>query len=457
MIFLRLFIGCLSQLLPFCYLCFYPFHNCFRFSNKKAKPIAYIIILISSLVFSITGTYISTILNKNYFLFQMVNIIFMFCLLPCIFYYFYIIKDFWQKKLFIFTFTITSALTITSICNMLSTLVYLDKQSTSDGLPYRGYTTLIIITVTAVILPFLILLLKKVYLPIKDELNKSECGQLSILSCFLFIVLASGLSFINFNYLFENPMTLFLFFSLILSVFIIYFLYFKIYFSVHEKYIAENKYIKIQYDMQLLNEQYQQFNQKIEASRKIKHDFKHHIITIQSCLDKNEIDKAQNYIQQYLKDIQQYDLLKFCDHQVINILVSYYYTLAKEQQIDFVSHINIPAEIPIANSDISVLLGNLLENAVTAANLSNNATRHIYLNIMCHRKMLAITVDNSFNGNVQQNEQGEYISTKQNHTGIGLKSITDIAQKYNGDVQFTHDNDEFHAQVMIALINNDNM
>ena len=127
----------------------------------------------------------------------------MFCLLPCIFYYFYIIKDFWQKKLFIFTFTITSALTITSICNMLSTLVYLDKQSTSDGLPYRGYTTLIIITVTAVILPFLILLLKKVYLPIKDELNKSECGQLSILSCFLFIVLASGLSFINFNYLFS--------------------------------------------------------------------------------------------------------------------------------------------------------------------------------------------------------------------------------------------------------------
>ena len=76
---------------------------------------------------------------------------------------------------------------------------------------------------------------------------------------------------------------------------------------------------------------------------------------------------------------------------------------------------------------------------------------------MCHRKMLAITVDNSFNGNVQQNEQGEYISTKQNHTGIGLKSITDIAQKYNGDVQFTHDNDEFHAQVMIALINNDGM
>lgn len=223
------------------------------------------------------------------------------------------------------------------------------------------------------------------------------------------------------------------------------------YFWLHEKYIAQSKYQKMQYDIQLLAEQYKKINENIENSRRMKHDLKHHMLILQGYLNRNETDKANNYIQQYMKNMQEYELIRFCEHPVINMLVSHYYSLAKEQGIDFIVHINIPKDFSISSSDISVLLGNLLENAINAASSASPKDRSIKLNMICHRKMLAITVDNDFNGIVKQDIHQKYLSTKPKHTGIGLKSITDIAEKYNGGVEFNHDNKTFHSCIMLGL------
>ena len=64
--------------------------------------------------------------------------------------------------------------------------------------------------------------------------------------------------------------------------------------------------------------------------------------------------------------------------------------------------------------------------------------------------MLAITVDNSFYEDVKKRD-GQYISNKPNHTGLGLSNIQMIADKYEGGVEFTHDLHVFHSSVMLAI------
>ena len=64
--------------------------------------------------------------------------------------------------------------------------------------------------------------------------------------------------------------------------------------------------------------------------------------------------------------------------------------------------------------------------------------------------MLAITVDNGFDGHVKWDGE-RYMSTKEGHQGMGLKSIADISEKYHGGVEFTHKGAEFHASVMVGL------
>lgn len=451
--FLRLFFGCLIQIAPFAFLCFYPFSNCFRFPKRKTTTLTVGIVLSCSLAFSGISAYLASILPGNHALFQIVNLIFMLCLLPCMFWYIYAVKSIWQKKLFIFSFALTSALAITSICNIISTWFYLDAPS--DGLPYKGYSTLFILAVTGAFLPPLLLLLKKCYRPIEEQLNERESGHLSLLSLLLFLILASGLTFIEYEHLFENPMVLFLFFALLISVFVIYLLYFKMYFYLYEKYITQIKYQEIHYNMQLLDKQYTKINENIENSRRLRHDLKHHMLALQGYLNRKDFDKAKDYTTQYLENASEYELLKFCDHQVVNMLAGYYYSFAQEQSIDFSAHINIPEKLALSNADIAVLLGNLLENAMAAASLAPEALRKINLNMVCHRKMLAITIDNGFNGVIKQKPDGEYVSTKPDHIGIGLKSIADIAEKYNGGVEFKHDNKMFHSCVMLGLNGND--
>lgn len=452
MIFLRLCFGYLLQTVPFALLCFLPFVNHFRFSKRKTIVLTSCIVLGCSLVFSIFGTFLANILPGNHSLFQTVNLIFMFCLLPCLFWYIYAIKTIWQKKLFIFSFTLTYALIITSIGNMISTCIYYDAPT--DGLPYKGYTTIILLFVSALFLPVWNFLLKKYFVPLEEALGKKESGHLAVLSLLLFAVLASWLSFFHYDSLFREPMLFFLYFALLTSAYVIYLLYFKMFSSLQEKHVTEKRYLEMEYGMQLLDKQYTQLQENIENSRRLKHDLKHHMLAIREYLSQNETEKATVYIENYLHSLQEFELLKFCDHQLINMIVSHYYALAKEHDIDFQVHITLPKELPIANSDLTVLLGNLLENAVDAASKSEPENRNIQLNIILHRKMLAITVDNSFDGKIKCTSTGKYLSTKENHNGMGLKSIADISDKYNGGVEFNHDDREFHSCVMVGLDSN---
>lgn len=191
----------------------------------------------SAFLFSAAGTILASLLPGNHILFQSVNLIFLLCLIFCLFWYIYAVRAPWQKKLFIFSFSLTAALSINSICTLLTTWIYLDTPS--DGLPYIGYSVFLIFGVTMLFLPLMVQLLKHFYFPIAPEMSPRESGQLSVLSLILFLVLASGLSFLEYTDFFENLMALFLFFALLVSAFLIYLLYFKMYSQAHEKYLAQ--------------------------------------------------------------------------------------------------------------------------------------------------------------------------------------------------------------------------
>lgn len=451
MIFFRLFLGYLVQVVPFCFLCFYPFQNSLRWSRKASVFLTAGLLMGSAFLFSAAGTILASLLPGNHILFQSVNLIFLLCLIFCLFWYIYAVRAPWQKKLFIFSFSLTAALSINSICTLLTTWIYLDTPS--DGLPYIGYSVFLIFGVTMLFLPLMVQLLKHFYFPIAPEMSPRESGQLSVLSLILFLVLASGLSFLEYTDFFENLMALFLFFALLVSAFLIYLLYFKMYSQAHEKYLAQKKYLKLQYDIALLDRQYRQLNQNIENSRRIRHDLRHHMLILQGYLTGQKTEMALEYIQQYLKKLQDYELVRYCSHPVVNLVVSYYASLAENRGISFSAHIQIPEQLDIETADLSVLLGNLLENAVDAAASVSSGQKQLLLNIVSQRRMLVITVDNSFCGSLRQTQEGSYLSTKSGHEGIGLKSVRDIAEKYNGGAEFHHRDESFHASVMLGLQN----
>lgn len=448
MIFLRLFSGYLIQVVPFAVLVLYPFADSFRYSKRKTSVMTGALLLGLAVIFAAAGCWLFGVMSHDNTLFDTVNVVFLFTLIPCFLWLIAAVRAERMKKVFVFSFALTCALAMVSVSNVISTFMYLN---TSDGLPYQGYSPLVLVAFTAVTFPVLLLLLKRCYFPVADSLDKKSSRYLTFLSVALFLVLMSGLSFIDYENLY-NPMSAFLFGALLVTVFVIYAIFFRMLALADESVRARQKSSDLQHQLELRDEQYRRLSEKIESSRRMAHDVRHHLITLQGFLNEGNIEEAKEYLGTNVRELENYEISRICEIPVINWVVSYYQALAKEKEIRFSFRIATPsaADFPVADADLSVVLGNLLENAVTAAAEVGEAGRFIRLNIVCSGKMLAVTVDNSYTG-VLTPEGDTYRSTKKGHTGVGLSSVAAVAEKYNGGTEFAHEVGVFHSSVMMNL------
>jgi two-component system sensor histidine kinase AgrC len=417
LIFLRLSAGFLLQVIPFAVLALYPYCEQLRFSKKRSVLLTLWLILGLSALFAGCGCCLQHTLPPDHTLFQAVNVVFLLCILPCLGWYLYLVTVTWQKKLFIFAFALTGGLIINSINNAICTMFV--TPALYDGLPYRGRELVVLAILTG------------------------------LLPLFLFLLLTAGLSFIEYDFLY-NPMSLFLFFALFVLVLVIYLIFFKMMYLSYEKLHSQHDADQARHLLSIQEEQYRHICASIESSRRINHDLRHHMVTIQGFLQGERIQDACDYLEQYLDSARQIELVELCRNPVVNMVVGHYRALALQKDIRFQVRIQVPDQLSVADIDLSVILGNLLENAIDAAACGNQDERFIQFHMLCSGSMLAITVDNGFHGEIRKVDR-RYVSSKPNHSGLGLRNIEMIADKYEGGVEFTHDPHVFHSSVMLAL------
>jgi sensor histidine kinase regulating citrate/malate metabolism len=102
---------------------------------------------------------------------------------------------------------------------------------------------------------------------------------------------------------------------------------------------------------------------------------------------------------------------------------------------------------------LCVVFGNLLENACEAVERmegEEGTGRFIRLSAVEHMGNLIIHMENSMDGKIRK--WGKfYLSSKRQEVGIGLSSISNIAQMHGGDVQFHGENGVFVSDVYLEL------
>lgn len=77
--------------------------------------------------------------------------------------------------------------------------------------------------------------------------------------------------------------------------------------------------------------------------------------------------------------------------------------------------------------------------------------KYIEINSKIHGDMLGITIDNSFDGKVEE-QKGKLLSRKRRYEeGLGVSSVQAVAAKYNGTALFTFNQEEFQASIMLNM------
>ena len=189
----------------------------------------------------------------------------------------------------------------------------------------------------------------------------------------------------------------------------------------------------------------------MDDTRRARHDLRQHLTVVQSYLDQDDKRGLTEYIEIYRNrlpsDVAEY----FCSNNVVNAIVNYYAAQARDAGIEFTAKIIYPKECPVTITDITVLLGNLLENAVEACKRDAADRPFIKLRVKQRgQSMLLVLIDNTCLTQIVF-ENGTPLSAKREGMGIGTASVREIAGRYNGSVLFEQRDGVFYASVRLML------
>lgn len=231
---------------------------------------------------------------------------------------------------------------------------------------------------------------------------------------------------------------------LFVIVFTLYSLFYKIARAMTEKaeLLTRSAYLEVQI------QQYQELQNHIQETRRLRHDFRHQLTAISEMLEYGHYEAALDYLRKYRAELP--DTPKqYCNSTAVNAILHHYAALCQSERIQTHFEVAISRDFPGEDVDFCVLLGNLLENAFDGCKSVPAPERNIQLQItQTSPHILAVQIRNPFAGTVSQ-ASGHYLSSKHPGTGQGLKSVQLIAQKYHGEVLVRAENQLFTVQVLL--------
>lgn len=205
---------------------------------------------------------------------------------------------------------------------------------------------------------------------------------------------------------------------------------------------------KIQNDLQAA--QYAALQKHIEETRRIRHDLRQHLNVGMAYLQDGDLDALRDYLQTYAESLPSVGDITFCENYAVDAVVRHYIEQAHQAGVRTEASLALPAELAVAPQDLCVLLGNLLENAVEACARQRQGERFLHIRgMIAGSQSVALTVENSYDGEVRQTEGGFY-SAKRPERGIGITSVQAIAERYGGVCKFTYDGGVFRASVLLT-------
>lgn len=228
---------------------------------------------------------------------------------------------------------------------------------------------------------------------------------------------------------------------LMLVNFIVFFLYDQLLKMFNEKHNAELiNQINAEYKNQL-----EIMYQSQSRIRFLKHDIRNHIYKMQNLLSENKLKELEEYFSETQEYIKIQNLYVSSGNSDIDSLLNYKLYQAENIGVKFETEIKLPEQIEINSFDLNIVIGNLLDNAIEALNKTEN--KNLEIIIKYNKGVINIKIKNTFDGIVLNNLLTRKES-KDNH-GLGLLSIQNVLDKYNGLLKTQYDDKWFEASVIM--------
>ena len=434
----ELIIYSLLNFLPYVTVALYPFRDSLRFSKKKT----------AFLIISASFIHVTLGLFAGYGSHNAISLISLISTFLYIFFYFLCVKAKFGKSLFILLMLSNISNFIVSLSKCIEGILF--PNMATDV--YRWtfcittiFTQLIVLTATSIFI-------NKIFRPVLLLKNQDYLWRYLWLVPSTFyliwyydIYFNSTLSSLELALMPKNSI---ISFFINLGAFLVYYIIARMLSESNKNMQLENA----NHSLKMEQLQFINLQNKITEARRTRHDLRHHSTVIKSYLEQEDYLNLKEYLESFLKVLPCDTPMIFCENTVINVLISHFYGIARDNNIDFKANVNLPSSIPVEDVDLTVIVGNLIENAVYACISGSDIPKSIKIKGLVKNNILLFTVDNTYSNAIRKDKSGVYFSTKHEGVGIGIESVSEIVERYNGVLKIEQHNNVFYVSVMLQFL-----
>ena len=245
--------------------------------------------------------------------------------------------------------------------------------------------------------------------------------------------------------------------QLITGISVVYFLNittFYLYDSLASSYKKLSETVVMEKEKELYFRQCEMMQDSTEELRAFRHDLNNQLIAVTGLLEAGKDLEAARLLSELTGKTRTYALHSTTGNVPVDSIVNYKLQNAMKEKITVESEVRVPQDLEMEVSDCITILGNLLDNAITAVTMLPEEKRFLRLKVVYDRGRLIVRCENPYCQEIVC-QNGEIVSSKQNQSehGIGLKNVERVVEKYMGCMNIYHENQTFLVEILIFLSN----
>lgn len=206
------------------------------------------------------------------------------------------------------------------------------------------------------------------------------------------------------------------------------------------------------YQQDLMEKHCEEVENMYRQTRGWRHDYRNHIQTMKAYLSMGRYEELAEYLEQLDMDLSQVDTVVKTGNVMVDAVLNSKISVARAKQIAVDAKARVPQHMSVAEVDLCVILGNLLDNAIEACmGIEEESQRFIRIYIDVLQGQLYLYVLNATAG-ILKRRGNSYLSTKDSREhGYGLMRMDRVVEKYHGYLDRQDEEGVFATEVLLPL------
>lgn len=208
----------------------------------------------------------------------------------------------------------------------------------------------------------------------------------------------------------------------------------------------------LQMRVDMAEHQYEELAMEYEKNRRLYHDMNNHNLVMWKLAEKGEYERLHKYIGK-LRPLEKDRHRQWTQNLILDMILEYKLLAMEKKKILYEIKTDMIGEIALADKELCILLGNLLDNAIEACEKLEEEKRMVKIEVRKHHSMFMLIVENSCEAHAQV-RKGIFRTTKKDDRmhGYGIHNVRKTVKNHGGQFQYGSRGENFYVKILIPLV-----